>query len=91
MLTAEEERVKFLEENGSGYEIQRYKGLGEMDASQLKETTMDPQKRTLMQVTLENAMEADELFDILMGENVEPRRAFIEENSKMVDKDSLDI
>ena len=62
-----------------------------MDASQLKETTMDPQKRTLMQVTLENAMEADELFDILMGENVEPRRAFIEENSKMVDKDSLDI
>jgi DNA gyrase subunit B len=88
---SEEERVKFLEENGSGYEIQRYKGLGEMDASQLKETTMDPQKRTLMQVTLENAMEADELFDILMGENVEPRRAFIEENSKMVDKDSLDI
>ena len=44
-----------------------------------------------MQVSLENAMEADELFDILMGENVEPRRAFIEENSKMVDKDSLDI
>ena len=62
-----------------------------MDAVQLKETTMDPKKRTLMQVTLENAMEADELFDILMGENVEPRRAFIEENSKMVDKDSLDI
>ena len=88
---SEEERLKFLEENGTGFDTQRYKGLGEMDAVQLKETTMDPEKRTLMQVTLENAMEADELFDILMGENVEPRRAFIEENSKMVDKDSLDI
>lgn len=88
---SEEERLKFLEENGTGFDTQRYKGLGEMDAVQLKETTMDPEKRTLMQVTLKNAMEADELFDILMGENVEPRRAFIEENSKMVDKDSLDI
>ena len=88
---SEEERLKFLEENGTGFDTQRYKGLGEMDAVQLRETTMDPEKRTLMQVTLENAMEADELFDILMGENVEPRRAFIEENSKMVDKDSLDI
>ena len=88
---SEEERLKFLEEHGTGFDTQRYKGLGEMDAVQLKETTMDPEKRTLMQVTLENAMEADELFDILMGENVEPRRAFIEENSKMVDKDSLDI
>ena len=88
----EEERVKYLEEHpGTGYEIQRYKGLGEMDAVQLKETTMDPNGRTLMQITLESAMEADELFTILMGEEVEPRRNFIEENSKMVDKASLDI
>ena len=88
----EEERVKYMEEHpGTGYEIQRYKGLGEMDAVQLKETTMDPNGRTLMQITLESAMEADELFTILMGEEVEPRRNFIEENSKMVDKASLDI
>ena len=88
----EEERVKYLEEHpGTGYEIQRYKGLGEMDAVQLKETTMDPNGRTLMQITLESTMEADELFTILMGEEVEPRRNFIEENSKMVDKASLDI
>ena len=89
---SEEERLKYLEEHkGTGYETQRYKGLGEMDAVQLKETTMDPKGRTLMQITLQNAMEADELFSTLMGEDVEPRRKFIEENSKLVDKDSLDI
>ena len=89
---SEEERLKYMEEHkGPGYETQRYKGLGEMDAVQLKETTMNPEGRTLMQITLQNAMEADELFSTLMGEDVEPRRQFIEENSKLVDKDSLDI
>ena len=89
---SEEERLKYMEEHkGPGYETQRYKELGEMDAVQLKETTMNPEGRTLMQITLQNAMEADELFSTLMGEDVEPRRQFIEENSKLVDKDSLDI
>ena len=87
----EADRVKIVAEMGEGIELQRYKGLGEMDASQLKETTMDPERRTLLQVSLRDAMEADEIFTILMGEEVDPRRVFIEENSRLVDKDTLDI
>lgn len=77
----EQEMDQLREEFKEGYKVQRYKGLGEMDAEQLWETTMDPHHRVLKRVTIDDAMEADSVFDMLMGEDVEPRREYIQENA----------
>ncbi|MCF0106576.1 MAG: DNA topoisomerase (ATP-hydrolyzing) subunit B [Holdemanella sp.] len=77
----EQEMDKIREEFKEGYKVQRYKGLGEMDAEQLWETTMDPRNRVLKRVTIDDAMEADSVFSMLMGEDVDPRREFIQNNA----------
>jgi DNA gyrase subunit B len=82
--TFEELREAILSVSQRGIDYYRFKGLGEMDAEELRETTMDPSSRTLVQVTMEDAASADRVFSMLMGDQVEPRRAFIEENARLV-------
>ncbi|HET9073447.1 MAG TPA: DNA gyrase subunit B, partial [Solirubrobacteraceae bacterium] len=83
-LSFDELRTNILEIAQKGISYYRFKGLGEMDPDELRETTMDPSTRTLVQVTMEDASAADRVFAMLMGDQVEPRRAFIEENARLV-------
>ena len=78
-----------IEELGGNVEAERYKGLGEMDPEQLWETTMDPERRTILKVNITDALACDEIFSVLMGDKVEPRREFIEANAKYAQ--NLDI
>jgi DNA gyrase subunit B len=99
LKTGKEERYFYTEREWEAYrkqvdgerklDPQRFKGLGEMDASQLWDTTMDPERRTLMRVTLEDAATADRLFTVLMGEDVQARKEWIEDNAK--DVQNLDV
>ena len=85
----EEEREAAIKELGEKVEVQRYKGLGEMNPEQLWDTTMNPANRTLLQVTIEDAVEADETFDMLMGAAVPPRKKFIQTHAREVQ--NLDV
>ena len=78
---SDKERDQYNEEMGGSASVQRYKGLGEMNAEQLWDTTMNPEFRTLRQVTIDNGTEADRIFSMLMGDEVPPRREFIEKNA----------